>query len=167
MAKQALKLGLGGLQILKHYEQGPNGGFAPLPYKDSAGKWTWGWGHKQQPGEALPTVPLTSADAEALLIRDLAPRVAAVNELVTVEVNQNEFDALVCWLYNVGRENARTSTLLRMLNSGLRASAAAQFAVWNKITDPATKQLVVSNGLVNRRKTEAMLFTDGVVKFFN
>jgi lysozyme len=167
MAKQVNKLGLGGLQILKHYEQGPKGGFAPLPYQDDAGYWTWGYGHKQEKGEALPTAPLDSAGAEALLTKDAQARVDIVNKHVTVALNQNQFDACVCLVYNIGEGNFATSTLLRLLNTGLYASAAAQFAPWNKLRDRKTGQLVVAGGLVSRRKTEALLFTDGVVKFFN
>jgi lysozyme len=70
-------------------------------------------------------------------------------------------------VYNIGEGNFATSTLLRLLNTGLYASAAAQFAPWNKLRDRKTGQLVVAGGLVSRRKTEALLFTDGVVKFFN
>ena len=59
------------LALLKHYEQGPDGGFAPSIYRCSTGHRTIGWGHRLQPSERFPQ-PFSEADAERLLAADVA-----------------------------------------------------------------------------------------------
>ncbi|HLI61923.1 MAG TPA: lysozyme [Terriglobales bacterium] len=75
-----------------------------------------------------------------------------VNRLVTVPLTQNQFDALVDFVFNVGAENFARSTLLRELNAGNTAGAAAQFLLWKWAGG------VVSPGLLRRRQAEAALF---------
>lgn len=127
-----------------------------VPYKDIAGKWTIGYGHKILPGESYTQIDAATADA--IFLRDVSPSVAAVNSLVTVPLTQNQFDALVSLVFNIGVPAFSTSTLLRKLNSGDYSAAAEQFKVWNKITDPKTGLKIVSNGLVNRRAADLSLF---------
>jgi hypothetical protein len=76
----------------------------------------------------------------------------AVERLVKVPLNQNQFDALVSFAYNCGEGNLGKSTLLRRLNAGDYKGAAAQFAAWNKGGGQVLK------GLVRRRAAEAALF---------
>ena len=76
---------------------------------------------------------------------------AAVTTLVTVDLNQNEFDALCLFTYNVGRA-LQNSTLLKKLNKGDRAGAAEQFAAWTHVGKHAEP------GLVSRRASERALF---------
>jgi GH24 family phage-related lysozyme (muramidase) len=76
----------------------------------------------------------------------------AVNRYVTASINQNQFDALVDFAYNAGAQNLRTSTLLKRLNQGDYAGAAAQFDVW---VNGGGKKLP---GLVRRRASERTLF---------
>jgi lysozyme len=73
-----------------------------------------------------------------------------------VPLTQNQFDALVDFAYNAGAANLRSSTLLRLLNSGDYAGASGQFIRWNKAT--SNGQLIVLPGLTRRRTAEAQLF---------
>lgn len=125
--------------------------------KLSGDPWTIGYGFTEgvKPGDY--TTPLF---AEARLLRELRPFEEAVNRLVTVELSQNQFDALVCFAYNVGTdedqdlipEGLGDSTLLKKLNAGDYAGAAEEFLVWNKAKGQVVK------GLVNRRRQERALF---------
>lgn len=94
----------------------------------------------------------TEAQAEAELRRELAKHEAAVTRLATVDLNQNEFDALVSFSYNCGAGALGKSTLLKRLNKGDRLGAAQQFGKWTRGGGR------VLRGLVSRREREAALF---------
>jgi lysozyme len=94
----------------------------------------------------------TAEEAEAALRRELAKHEAAVRRLVTVDLNQNEFDALVSFSYNCGAGALGKSTLLKRLNAGDRLGAASQFSKWTRGGGRVLK------GLVSRRDREAALF---------
>ena len=145
------------LDLIHEFEQGPQGGMASMPYRDSAGKLTIGWGHVIRDSERF-SMPLTAAQADELLQQDLAQFAAGVNERVTVPLTQAMFDALVCFAFNVGLGAFVGSTLLRLLNQRFYAAAASQFQRWNKATDPKTGQKIVLPGLSRRRAAERALF---------
>lgn len=94
----------------------------------------------------------TEAQAAAALMRELAKHEAAVTRLVTVEINQHQFDALVSFSYNCGSGALSKSTLLKRVNAKDFAGAARAFAAWNKGGGR------VLPGLVSRRAREAALF---------
>lgn len=94
----------------------------------------------------------TEEQAEAGLLKEIAKHEAAVNRLVSVDMNQNEFDALVSFSYNCGVGALGKSTLLKKLNKGDRIGAAREFGKWNKGGGS------VLTGLVARREREAALF---------
>jgi lysozyme len=119
-------------------------------YQDSVGVWTIGYGHTGS--DVRPGLTITQEQASALLQQDVAGAVAAVNRLVTVTLTQNQFDALVDFTFNEGQGNLASSTLLRELNAGNTAGAAAQFLVWVYAGG------VQLPGLVKRRQAEAALF---------
>jgi hypothetical protein len=98
---------------------------------------------------------ITQERAEELLRLDLRRFEDAVRMQVAVELTQNQFDALVSLVYNIGEGAFSKSTLLRKLNAGDYAGAQAQFAVWRKAGGK------VMPGLVNRRAQEAALFGRG------
>lgn len=135
-----------GLALIREFE-----GFKPFAYRDSAGLWTIGVGHKLKPGERYP-IGITEVQAEALLKQDAATAEGDVNRLVKVVLTQNQFDALVSWTYNLGGGSLEHSTLLRLLNEGDYAGAADQFPLW----DHAGSK--VSEGLLRRREAERMMF---------
>ncbi len=105
--------------------------------------WLWAHRRRRQPG-----LTITQEQASALLLQDVASAVAAVNRLVTVPLTQNQFDALVDFTFNSGQGNLASSTLLRELNAGNTAGAAAQFLVWVYAGG------VKLPGLVKRRQAE-------------
>lgn len=120
-----------------------------VAYLCPAGVATIGWGCTE--GVTLG-MRWTEAEATEGLRREIAKHEAAVNRLVTVDINQNERDALISFSYNCGIGALSTSTILRRLNRGDRAGAAAAFALWNKGGGRVLK------GLVARRSREAALF---------
>lgn len=130
-------------------------GFSATPYKDQAGYWTIGYGHKIKPGESFPN-PITPAQGLQLLHQDMAEAEAAVNQYVTVPLNENQHAALVSFAYNVGTEAFANSTLVRLLNDRNYTGAAQQFPLWDHIH--ADGHLVVDPGLLSRRNAEAALF---------
>lgn len=145
-----LGLSRSGLAELKRLE-----GFRDTPYRDEAGHLTIGYGHRLRGGESFP-LGVTEAQAEALLLADVAEAEQAVARNVTFPLSQGQHDALVSFVFNVGAQAFADSTLLRELNAGNVDAAVAQFAAWNKVTVDGRK--VVSAGLTNRRAAEAALF---------
>lgn len=150
-----MKLGDKGLNLLKKWERGPKGGFSPVIYPCSAGKNTIGYGHVITPDDKI-IPPITEKQADDLLKQDIKVAENAVNLLVKIPLTQNEFDALVCFVFNVGVGAFQKSTLLLFLNNNLMDKIPNQLKQWNKITVNGIKK--VSNGLVNRRQEEVKLF---------
>jgi lysozyme len=147
-----------GMNILRALE-----GKVLTAYKDIAGIWTIGYGHTGP--DVKPGMTITDKEAEQLLNADLIPREKAVSELVTVALNQNEFDALVMFVYNIGRAAFAESTALKRLNAGDRAGCADAMKWWDKADlngDGVTTKDEVSPGLANRREIEAALFLEPV-----
>ncbi|MNF24057.1 Lysozyme RrrD [compost metagenome] len=122
-------------------------------YKDGGGVWTIGYGHTGADVREGLTIPLS--EAERLLTRDLRVAENHVNGAVKVKLTQNQFDALVSFVYNVGGEAFRSSTMLKKLNAGDYLGAADQFPRWNKDNGK------VVDGLTNRRREERELFLRG------
>lgn len=133
---------------------GAHEGLRTRAYRDAVGVWTIGYGHTAAAGSPTPAagMTITAAEAEAILARDLAVFERAVEGLAKVPLAQHEFDALVSFAFNLGAANLAGSTLLRKLNAGDRAGAAAEFGRWNKAGGR------VLAGLTRRRAEERALF---------
>lgn len=140
------KTGNAGLELIKRFE-----GLRLDKYQDAVGKWTIGYGHLILPEERFDRA-LTPEEATALLQRDLLRTEQGVRRCVTVDLNPNQFDALVCFTFNLGVGNLQSSTLLRLLNQHQYLEAAEQFPRWNRAGG------VVLNGLTRRREAERQLF---------
>lgn len=95
---------------------------------------------------------LTSLQIDRLLTQDLAGAEGAVNSGITVALNQNQFDALVSFVFNVGRQAFYTSTLRKILNDGKYVKVPEQLRRWNRSGGK------VVQGLINRRENEIKLF---------
>ncbi len=134
-----------GLALTKSFE-----GLRLEAYQDCAGVWTVGYGHTG--AAVVEGMTVNDAEAELLLLADLKDAVACVNRKVMVAISQSQFDAMVDFCFNAGRGNFQQSTLLRKVNTGDFAGAAAQFGLWVH----AGGEVVA--GLVRRRKAEAALF---------
>jgi len=150
------------LALLYDFEQGPDGGFAPTPYRDSAGVLTIGWGHVVPPGVNFGG-PLDTDEADLLLRADMATAEAAVRRFVTAPLTQSMFDALVCFIFNLGVANFSGSSLLFQLNQRHYTMAANEFPRWNKARNPRTGKKEPLAGLTRRRAAERALFLqDGI-----
>lgn len=99
---------------------------------------------------------ITAEQADARLAADLHQAERAVNTFVKVPLNQNQFDALSSFVYNIGSGNFSKSTMLKLLNDGKYEDAAKQFFVWVKVNGK------FSQGLMNRRVKEEALFMEAV-----
>jgi len=122
-------------------------------YLDVGGVPTIGWGHTR--GVKLGDI-ITLQQAEDFLSEDLHDTELAINRLVFVDISQNQYDALVCLVFNIGISAFSKSTLLRKLNQGDFVGAADQFDVW--VFDNGKRVL----GLERRRKIEKTLFLKGM-----
>jgi lysozyme len=136
--------GVGALSLIKEFE-----GLSLKAYKCPADVWTIGYGTTRgvKPGQVISV-----AEAEAMLRADVDRFAKGVAESVKVPLAQHQFDALVSFAYNVGLGAFRTSTMLRLINKGELASAAKQFARWNRAGGR------VLAGLTRRREAERKLF---------
>lgn len=117
-----------------------------------AGGWSIGFGHH------IASSGETESDAQATedLGGDLDKAANVVNNAVNVDLTQGMFDALVCFVYNVGAGKFLASTLLRRLNAGDYQGAYEQFPRW--VHSSANGVLVVNPGLAARRRVEQALW---------
>ena len=146
-----MKLSSEGLDLICQFE----GYHTALPdgrciaYRCPANVITIGWGCTEGVKEGMIW---TREEAQVALRRELAKFEAGVVRLVTVELNQNQFDSLVSFTYNVGLGAFERSTVRKRLNAGDYRGAASAFKLWNKGGGR------ILRGLVNRRAREATLF---------
>jgi lysozyme len=147
-------------QFLKAWEGGP----FLAPHWDEIGEvWDIGYGHviREDIGEERRAI--TFEEAELLLDFDMRLFEDGVSRLLTCDVAQCQFDALLSFAYNVGldedtddvAEGLGDSTLLRYVNAGDFDAAADEFAKWNK----GGGRVVA--GLTKRRAAERAMFVDG------
>jgi len=139
-----MKISKNGLDLIKHFE-----GCELEAYKCPAGVWTIGYGHIKT---AVEGMTITQHQADEMLIEEMNEYEGYINNSVRVDLTQNQFDAMVSWVYNLGSGNLNTSTLLKVLNSGDYAGVPEQMLRWNKAGGR------VLEGLTRRRQAEADLF---------
>ena len=133
-----------GVDLLTHFE-----GLRLEAYQDSVGVWTIGYGHTKG---VTPSMKITESQANNLLKTELIEYQNYINEMVEVKLSQCQFDALVCWVYNLGPTNLKNSTLLTLLNQGVKFQIPDQIRRWNRAGGKVLK------GLVRRREAEALMF---------
>ena len=123
-------------------------------YDDGVGVWTIGFGTTVYPNgiKVKKGDTCTEVQAKAYMAHDLKKFEVAVNNAVTVPLNQNQFDALVSLAYNIGTGAFSGSTLVKRLNANDYRGAADQFDVW---VNAGGKRM---QGLVKRRAKEKALF---------
>jgi len=122
-------------------------------YLDSGGVWTIGVGHTSDDVfEVKPNQQITYEKSMELLAYDVAEAEDAIEQLVKVPLTQNQYDALVSFVFNIGATQFADSTLLRKLNSGDYVGAFLQFPRWNKDNGKTIP------GLTKRRLLEQSLF---------
>ncbi|MCO8045003.1 lysozyme [Acinetobacter bohemicus] len=138
-----------GIDLICNFE-----GLRLSAYDDGVGVWTIGFGTTKYPNgiRVKKGDTCTVAQARSYMQHDLKEFEQTVNNAVKVEVNQNQFDALVSLAYNIGTNAFKNSTLIKRLNEGNYKAAANQFDAW---VNAGGKRM---QGLVNRRATEKALF---------
>lgn len=132
------------IDMLKGFE-----GFRAYPYTCPGGSLTIGYGTTMKPGQYTS---ITKEQAEALLRKTVSAFERSVRSLVKVPLNQNQFDAIVSFSYNVGIGALKRSTLLKKLNSGDYNEAANELLKFTKANGK------ILDGLVKRRERERRLF---------
>lgn len=155
-----MKISRRGLDLIKKFE-----GFSAKAYIDPVGIPTIGYGLT-----FYPIVPGVNSIRKDVKMGDVITKAKAETFLqviadeygermlnkVRVQLNQNQYDALVSFVYNIGLGAFEDSTLLKLLNKGKFADASLQFARWNK--GEVNGQIVILPGLVTRREEERKLF---------
>ena len=139
-----MKTSAEGIALIKKFE-----GLELDSYQCSANVWTLGYGHTQGVAEGDSC---SEEAAEIILVNDLKEFETYVTAFVDVELDQNQFDALVAWTFNLGPTNLRTSTLLKKLNAGDYNDVPSEIKRWNRAGGQ------VLDGLIRRREAEALLF---------
>lgn len=140
-----------GLNLIKSFESFKSNPYLPTPND----KPTIGYGTTLYPNGIpvkLGDPSITEDQATEYLSAVLKPLEKQINKSVTIDLAQNQFDALISFAYNVGIGNFLNSTLLKKLNSDFVESAADQFLVWDKQAGN------VLAGLLRRREAERALF---------
>ena len=146
-----MKISENGLSLIKQFE-----GLSLKPYLDAVNIPTIGYGstyYEDGTKVTLKDKPITEERATQLL-EFIANKTFSenINKVVKVALNQNQFDALVSFAYNVGNKNFNWSTLLKKLNLSDHVGASLEFGRWNQANGK------ILNGLVLRRQKERELF---------
>jgi lysozyme len=143
------KVSRAGVELIERFE-----GYRARSARLSDGRWTIGYGHTRSAREGAE---VSQADARILLkYVDLPPVEDALHELVTAPLSQNQYDALVAFVFNIGVEAFRESEVLTRLNEGRATEAACALELWRRAEvagDP-----VVLDALIRRRAAEKALF---------
>lgn len=151
-----------GVDFIKGWE-----GFVAKPYNDPVGHCTVGYGTllhtgncDGRPVEEPYVNGITQEKATELLAEKAAEFQLVIDSNVKVALNQNQYDALVSFAYNVGGANFQKSTLLKLLNKGDYNAVPTELKKWTKARQNG--KLVDLPGLVKRRAAEAELFQKSV-----
>ena len=148
-----------GMDMLKHLE-----GFKDKPYIDSGGNASIGYGHKIKKGELFTSI--TEAQAELLLRQDIEPLETFLNDRLDTLVTQNQFDAVLIFIYNIGTGAFLESHVFQYLKNKQYKKATHPWSEWVNVTEtvkPKTgrklvKKRIPVRGLIKRRAAEIELF---------
>lgn len=145
-----MKISRRGIALIAEFE-----GFRSTAYEDIAvpGLWTIGYGFTRgvRPGHTM-----TREQADERLRAEIAEYEAGVMRACKVPPNQNQFDALCSFAWNVGVSGMAGSSVIRAHNRGDQQAAARAFALWNKAGGR------VWPGLTRRRAAEAALYLEPI-----
>lgn len=154
-----MKISAKGIELLSNWEGKKN-----EIYLDASGYPTIGVGHLLTKDELSSNTiiidgirvdysfGLTNKQIERLLIQDLKKIEDTVNKLIIVDINQNQYDSIIIFVFNIGINAFKTSTFLKLLNTKKFEQLPYQFSRWNKSGGKILK------GLINRREKEVQLF---------
>ena len=139
-----MKISEDGLELIKKFE-----GCETTAYQDSVGVWTIGFGHTKGVEEGQTC---SIEDAESMLADEMDEYEGYINNMVKVDLEQHEFDALVAWVYNLGPTNLGESTMLKVLNGGQFDRVPDEMNRWTRAGGE------ILEGLVRRRQAESLMF---------
>ena len=139
-----MKTSAEGVALIKKFE-----GCKLNSYLCSGDVWTFGYGHTRGVKEGSSC---TQEQADEMLVDDLFEFEKYVHKYVNVPLDQNQFDALVAWTFNLGPTNLRESTLLKRVNEERFSDVPTEIRRWNRASGE------VVQGLVRRRAAEALLW---------
>lgn len=153
-----MKTSENGVNLIKHFE-----GFRARPYQCSAQKWTIGYGQTFWPETLQPVtpqdLPITEQRADYVLRRTLMTFEMRLNRRLSeigLELTQNEFDACICFLFNLGVGMLSSERSFgQALKSKDKSKIAAAFLLYNKAGG------IILEGLKKRREAERELFLKG------
>ena len=140
-----MRMGEKGIDLIKHFE-----GFRSTVYLCAAGVPTLGFGSTH--GITMDSPSITEEEGLELLMLDIAKFERGVNRLIDAPLNQNQFDALTSFAFNLGNGALQASTLRKKVNREDYEGAADEFPRW---VFAGGRKL---NGLVKRRYAERALF---------
>ena len=146
MIRNKMKISENGLELIKKFE-----GCETTAYQDSVGVWTIGFGHTKGVEEGQTC---SIEDAESMLANEMDEYEGYINNMVKVDLQQHEFDALVAWGYNLGPPNLGESTMLKVLNGGQFDRVPEEMNRWTRAGGK------ILEGLVRRRQAESLMFQD-------
>ena len=144
LGENSMNISKEGLALIKRFE-----GCKLKAYRCPANVLTIGYGHTKNVTEDMK---ITQQEANDMLDEELIEYCEYIDKMVKVSLNQNQFDALVAWIYNLGPTNFRNSTLLTVLNQERYSDVPEQIKRWNKADGK------ILDGLIKRREAEALLF---------
>lgn len=145
-----MKISENGVDLITDFE-----GFVANAYLDPVGIWTVGFGSTRIDGREVKRGDhVTEEEALAALMDDIDEFFGLIEDFIMVELNQNQIDAIGCFVYNIGPEAFKKSTLLTLLNKGDFIGASLQFLRWNQAGGK------VQPGLIRRRMAESKLFLE-------
>lgn len=124
-------------------------GFEAEPYQCSAGVWTNGFGNTEG---VIKGKRINFIQALGDLNNKIKSIESEINRTVHVPLTQNQYDALVSFIYNIGVGAWRSSTLLKKLNEGKYQEASEEFTKWSFV------KKILNKGLYGRRKIEKEVF---------
>jgi len=138
------------IDIIKRFE-----GCRYNPYRDAGGLWTVGYGHLIGDGKSLPSIldkRFTQAEVDGLLLQDIARIERGVDMCITVPVTQNQFDACVCWAFNLGVESFKKYVAPCINGGDDPKEVVAEMVKFHFVGHTSL------DGLVERREAEKELF---------
>jgi len=134
--------------LIKKYE-----GLRLKSYQDTGGKWTVGWGHTHN---ACPGKTITLREAEMFFKWDIDDTKTHLDDVIkkyNLSFNQNQYDALISFIFNIGIGQFKRSTLLKLIREDVNhPDIIRQFKRWKYDAG------VVQPGLVKRRAIESALY---------
>ncbi len=155
LRRSKMQISQNGINLIKYFEGCPTDADGNVvSYRCAANKPTIGYGSlKLIDGSPVEDgMKISKQDAENLLAHELHEYEGYINDMVEPDLKQNEFDALVSWVFNLGPSNLAASTLLKRLNMKMWNDIPNQIKRWNKVGG------VPNEGLMKRRNAEALLF---------